>query len=921
MRERVLKKLSDIIYLHHKKILLAALLITVFLGWCLSRLEFRLGMIDMLSEDDPAVIQYNYAVDNFGTLSYLFIVLESDEMERSKAYADALAKRLEASPEYVKRVYYKFEIRDFLDDALLFLSENELAELARLIEENQGALSALSSDPGLISLADGLDQVLASVLRRGELPEPESGMDMSAVFQPVDDLISYLKARALEGPDTEVSPFSRNALSGLISAQRRMPMDISESYLFSKDKKHLLMFVAPSRPADNFEWCSEFMEAIDAMLAEMDREIPGVWHGATGNAAVMRDDDRTIRQDMKRTTLIAFLLILVLFAYSFRNISSILMAGLGLGLGLLWAFGTAYLTVGYLTAITSVFGAILLGLGIDYAILFLSRYTEERHRGRTIKESLDLTMTQTGKGVLTGAAATSLAFFAITSGSFRGAMEMGIVSGCGIIIFYLVMSFVLTSLFVWRDTRRSLRGPGQRRFNPVMMRLVSRAVQWAYLPVFLTLMALFGYMAYIVPDYRFEYNYLNLEPQHVESIQLTKKIPEWFEIDTNYGIIVSNDLDQDREFTRKLLRKESISQVDSISSFIPENQDTKLEHLARMKKTLEGLAPAAESGRQESFTRDDMTRYIEHLRGIREKVKGVKGLAFLGDMDDVEDAAGATMEKLDDLIASLEQADEEKTRENLASLDSELAGKVRRGLDRLMVMTASTGITLDTLKRNHPELIERFQGKDGRFLIYAYPSEIIWNERVMKAVVRDLKEVSDEAMGVAVIFDHILDQLKADFLRVALLAFSVVFVVILLDYRRLSPALLTLLPLVFGCVTMVGVMNFFGLKFNIINIAMVPLIIGIGIDYGVYMVHRWITEGKGISSIPAVVESTGRAVALSALTTMIGFGAIMFAKYQGLVLMSRTLVMGIGLCLVAAVLMLPALLLIIEKIKAKRKKR
>jgi hopanoid biosynthesis associated RND transporter like protein HpnN len=920
LRERILKKLSDIIYLHHKKVLLLALLITVFFGYCLSRLELRLGFVDMLSKEHPAVVQYNYAVENFGTLSYLFIVLESDDPEMSKAYADALAGRLENRSEYVKRVYYKFEIKEFLEDALLFLPEKDLVELSRLIEENQDVLLDLAERPGLLSISRGLDQVLARVLSRGEIPEPETGLDMGALFEPVDDLIGYLKARALEGPEAKTPMFRKDSLDRLVSGQEKIPIDLSESYLLSRDKKHLLLLVEPARPANDFEWCTEYMEVIEAELAELDRDIPGVWHGATGNAAVMRDENVTIRQDMKRTTLIAFFLIILLFAYSFRNLSSILMAGLGLCLGILWSFGAAYLTVGYLTAITSIFGAILLGLGIDYAILFLSRYTEERNRGHTIKESLDLTLTQTGKGVLTGAAATSLAFFAIITGSFRGAKEMGIVSGSGIIIFYLVMSFVLTSLLVWRDTRQSLRGPRQRKFNPVLMRLINRAVYSAYVPIFIVLVLIFGYMAFLLPRYRFEYNYLNLEPQNVESIQLVEKIPEWFDIDTNYGMVVSDDLEQDREFTRKLKDMKTVSQVDSISSFIPENQEAKLVHLSRMKDVLAKLEPAKLSSAEGSFSREDMDEYLDSLRRVRDKVKGIKGLAFLGDMDEIEDAAGEAMEKLDDLILSLSQSDPEKTRENLSLLDRELAVHVKQGLDRLKNMTESTGITLDTFRQKHPQLIERFQGKDGRFLIYAYPSEIIWQEKVMKAVVRDLKAVSPDAMGMAILFDHILNQLKADFLKVALIALGVVFCVILMDYRRLSHTLLTLIPLVFGVVMMVGVMNFFELKFNIINIAMVPLIIGIGIDYGVYIVHRWISEGKGISSLRAVVESTGRAVALSALTTMIGFGAIMFAQHQGLMLMSRTLVMGIGFCLLAAVLLLPALLLIIEKLKAWRKK-
>jgi hypothetical protein len=108
-------------------------------------------------------------------------------------------------------------------------------------------------------------------------------------------------------------------------------------------------------------------------------------------------------------------------------------------------------------------------------------------------------------------------------------------------------------------------------------------------------------------------------------------------------------------------------------------------------------------------------------------------------------------------------------------------------------------------------------------------------------------------------------------------------------------------------------MNLLGIKFNIINIGMLPLLVGVGIDYGVYVVHRWISEGRSKASIGPVVESTGRAVSLCALTTMIGFGSVAFAQWRGLAGMGRTMTLGVGFCLIAAVVLLPSLLAIISR--------
>ena len=924
MRERLLKRISDLIYLRHRLILLLAVIVTGLAGYFYSRLELHLTFLDMLSEDEPAVKQYRYATHNFGSLSFLFVVLEAPEVEKAKAYADALAPRLLQRPEFVKRVHYKVDLDLFLDHGLLFLPEPALKELARMVEENPEVLKELHDRPGILSVVHGLDRVLERLLSRGQLPDTPEEFNLAEFLAPQKELVAYFKDYGLKGPSQARSSALRESLfSSFLGQGQKLPFDLSDAYQLSRDRRHLLFLVEPARPAENFEWCTEFMEFVEGEMAAVDQEIPGVWHGATGNAAVMRDDNRVIRRDMARTTLIAYLLIMALFAYSFRDLSSILIVGSCLGLGILWSLGAAYLIFGYLTPITAIFGAILLGMGIDYAILILSRYTEERHRGYTIKQALDITLTKAGKGILTGAAATSLAFFTITAGSFRGSQEMGIVAGTGILIFLAVMLLVQTSLLITWDGRRSLRGPAQARVNPRIMRLLARGVGRGAPVIFPVLALAVGGLAYVSPRYSLEYNYLNLEPAGVESIELINQIPEWFNIDTNFGLIVSGSMEEDREFSRALRDKPTVSLVDSISAYLPENQGQKLPYVRKLESLLEPYAEATPAPNATAdpdapeFSVRDYAELKSSLAEVREKIKGIKGLAFLSDLEDVEAGAGQVMDELDGLLAAWDQEDPAQVRRNLAGLDQQAARSVQSSLQGFARLSRSQGLTLTDLKRDYPELLDRFEGKDGRFLIYAYPSLVIWDEHNLKAVVADLKSVSAEAMGVGVLFNRILDQIKHDLFRIALYALIAVFVVISLDYRNPLYTLLTLIPLAAGGIAMVGTMNLLGIKFNVINIGMLPLIIGVGIDYGVYVVHRWIGEGKSKPAVKVTVESTGRAVALCALTTMIGFGAVATATWRGLAGMGRTMTMGIGFCLIAAVVLLPALLALISRKDAK----
>jgi predicted RND superfamily exporter protein len=648
----------------------------------------------------------------------------------------------------------------------------------------------------------------------------------------------------------------------------------------------------------------------------------------TGNAAFMRDDNRILRQDMKKTTLVAFVCIMALFAFSFRNLSSILMVGVPLATGILWSLGAAYWVVGHLTPITAIFGAILLGLGIDYAILILSRYTEERHRGKAIKEALDTTMTETGVSIVTGAAATAAAFFSMLLATFKGGQEMGVIAGTGIIIFVIIMTFGLGSLLVAWDRARESMGPTQREFNPRIMRVLAAVVDRGAVYVLVALGAGLFYLAYRAPGIEFEYNYLNLEPENVESFELVHKIPEWFNIDVNYGMIISRSVDDDRRLAATLrAQTETVSRVDAISDFIPPDQEQKLKIIARIGKAIEGISAGGRDGDTASeaaaMTEAEFERLMEALRSLRDTVgapgRGLVGLFYVAELEDAEDGARALLSDLDKLIALLGKNQGPELYKNLGDLDRRMALGVQSGWKRLSAMTGTKGVSIETLAKKHPELLDRFQGRDGSFLIYAYPSMTIWEEQNLQAVADGLRDVDENAMGVAILFDEILRQIKSDLWRIALLALSMVFLVLLINYRGLWHTLLTLIPLVAGGVAMVGMMNVRGLKFNIINTGMLPLVIGIGVDYGVYVVHRWMGEGKGLDSIRPTVLSTGRAVTLSAFTTMIGFSAIILAQWRGLSLMGSTLTMGIGMCWVAAVIFLPAVLKLIEKVKARRK--
>jgi predicted RND superfamily exporter protein len=146
-----------------------------------------------------------------------------------------------------------------------------------------------------------------------------------------------------------------------------------------------------------------------------------------------------------------------------------------------------------------------------------------------------------------------------------------------------------------------------------------------------------------------------------------------------------------------------------------------------------------------------------------------------------------------------------------------------------------------------------------------------------------------------------------------LLTLVLVFILLSVDFQSPRYALMAMIPLAFGMLWMLGFMHLFGMKINIVNIIGLPLIVGIGIDDGVHIMHRWQHEGKG--KIKTVFSSTGKAIFLTSLTTMFAFGSLVFSIFRGWASFGAALFLGVGACFLTTVFILPGIIGLVERKK------
>jgi len=393
-----------------------------------------------------------------------------------------------------------------------------------------------------------------------------------------------------------------------------------------------------------------------------------------------------------------------------------------------------------------------------------------------------------------------------------------------------------------------------------------------------------------------------MEPVGLESIKLQEELIEAFDLSSDFVMFTTDNLDDARELTRQAREMETTGWVESISDYLPDSDG--LEEQYRFLQDLRRNLENREIRKQMSS--HDMNMYRKEMERLEANIIELQDLSFLGGQDKVYDKAiklvGEAGDSLDrgNITQFINALDTGLTKIELTYFQQQFSKAFK---STIIEMANTEPLTLDNLPS---EIKNRFTGKSGNiFIINVYPEKNIWEDsRFLYRFTDEATELSEKATGLPPIFVELMDIMSKDGKKATYLAIIAVFLVLLLDFRSLKYALVGMVPLIFGAIWMTGLMEISGLKFTMMNILAVPLIIGIGIDDGVHILHRWKIE----KNLDIVYRSTGKAILLTSLTTMLGFGSLWFATYRGLGSMGIALFIGVGTCFLATLFIIPAIL-------------
>ena len=901
---RALLWLSEAVYQHRAwfgwpHLVLAALSI----WYTVEKLEFHTSRNDLVGGEKEYHKVFLEFRKEFPVEDDIVVVVESEQMEKNRQFVERLGAKLEAARTTVRKpggketsetnlfahVFYKGDLKMMGRKALLFVPEEDLKELEKTLQDFRPFLQQFTKATNLVSLFNLVNRQISSA-REEDNAENQALMKAFPALERIVDQATSGLLRSGVPP----SPGVNALFDGGQQAEQQLYIT------FGKGRIYLATAQAVSE-----EKRGEAVEQLRKLVSETEVEVPGLNVGITGEPVLEYDEMLQSQKDSTLATFISLALVAVIFIFGYHETGRPLKATFCLLVGLAYTMGFTTLTVGHLNILTITFVPILIGLAIDFGVHLITRYEEELRHGRSQKVALEKAMVNTGMGIFTGGFTTAGAFFAMAFTDFDGIQEMGIICGGGLLVSLVPMMTLLPALLL-----RGRQNVLDHQLGPVLEKKEAIEVDkrarienvWLRRPVMVTVVVMALTLLALIParKVKFDYNLLNMQSAGLPAVIFQNKLIESSPRSVLFGAIVATNLTQATNLITTLTNLPTVSTVDSMAPYLTRDVGGKLQLIQEIKRL------ASEIHFQPVDT--NLANVVELDQALF-SLHGYLGIA----LTKIE----ATDQKLREQVVSLRQSisalrqrllldDRPGTAAKLVQFQEALFNDVHQTFDSIQQQDAGGKLTVDDLP---PTLRNRFIGVTGKHLLQIYPKENIWERDKQEAFVADLRKVDRHATGTPVQLLEYTTLLKKSFEEAALYSLIAIALLVFIHFRKVSCVVLSLIPVGVGFLWMTAVMGLFDIPFNPANVMTLPLVVGIGVTNGIHILNRFAEELH-----PSILAtSTGKAVLVSGLTTIAGFGSLIAAKHQGIESLGYVMATGTATCMVVGLTFLPALLNLLDR--------
>jgi uncharacterized protein len=899
-RERYLGALATAIARWPRVFVFAGVILALLAGvYARRHLEFKTSRNDLIGRDSEYWRLYSEYAREFQAEEDYIVVLESTDPERNRAAVDALVSELLAPGNNPNRadapeaqrfrpadVFARVRFEPLQQWFLYYLSTNDLVQIRDSLKDFNQLVGILQQNPKLATFFNAMSQMLQQMS-----DAPATERSQMVAFVPT--ITGIVRQFANFDPAQEkwqlLSPWANALFSEEMVGEAEQQMKWQGYHVFKNGQMYIVL-VHPRVP-DNVaspEHHTQTIPKLRRIIEKVRANHRDVRISLTGEPVLDNDEMVVSERDATRSSILTVVLVGIVVVAGFRDWLRMLLSISCLILVIVITMGYATLTVGHLNIITVIFTVMILGLGEDLGVQFISRFEEELSKGADRLGAVRGALQCTAPSIITAGVTNAAAFFAMALSGFKGVIELGVIAGGGMLLATAGMVTLLPAMIQTIHRRREpSRQLAKAQVTAVERLLLKRPhVTWIVCAVITA-----GGLA-LASRVGFDDNVLHLQSSRLESVDTELRLLGADAESTIYAAVVVDDLAEARSLHAALTNLPSVKTVHSVAELIPERQEDKV-----------GI-----------------------IREIRERVGAVRFDIPPADPTDVESvlralgslrlhAAGLARESPDPreqtVLAALTNA-VQTARVSLQALEPAKAGQRVTRYEKSFYDDLQAQLTLLATQTDRPmaiadvpvDLRRMLVGRTGKLLLRVFPAENIWERAPLERFVSQVQSVAPNATGTPRGLYEFIDILQRGYIKAALWAFLVIALMVYGDLRNLLATALTLMPIVVGTVWMVGVMAATGLRFNPANILTLPLMVGIGVAYGIYIVRRYREDGEATF----YGKSTGRAVMLSALTAVIAFSSLLIGAHRGIRSLGLVMSIGVVACLLASLALLPALL-------------
>jgi hopanoid biosynthesis associated RND transporter like protein HpnN len=775
------------------------------------------------------------------------IVVDGRSAAQADRVAAALAESLTATHGLFRRVARPDAGPFFERHAALYLTLPEVQSLTERLIEAQPLLGALAADPSLRGLAELLRNAMEGVAG-GDTTLAPLEVPLTAFAEAAEAAVA---GRILE-PDW----------AQMITGRMPHPLE-TRRFVLAQPRLDFAVLAAGAAATDA-------IRAIARGLSE-----PGIRIRLTGPIPMADEEFGTLADGAVQNILLSMVLTGLLLWMALRSWRLIIPLLVLVVAGLAWTAAFGLLAVGRFNPLSIAFAVLFIGLGVDFGIQYAVQYRAERRAAGALRPALLRAGLVAGPGMTLAAMACMLSFFAFIPTEYLGVSELGLISGAGMLIGWVMAMTLLPALMLVARPRAEAREVGYPGLAPLDAWLVRRA-GWVAGGAALLAVACTA----LLPALRFDTDPINLRDKSSEAVATYIELMGAMETTPNTLDMVAPDLAAAQALAARLAQLPEVGRALSLADFIPAAQP---EKLALLEDASMLLAPAFLA--QPAMPPSDSAVAAALAQA---------GLALRGALG--EDRAARQARRLGQAFLTLGAA-QPADRERLAQA---LLPGLATVLRQVQAMLSAETVVLETLPA---ELRADWLTADGRARVEVAPATLGHDGAALARFAAAVQAVAPQASGAAISTRDSSATVQRAFLVAGVIATVLVLALLLINLRSLRMSLLALAPLALAALLTAAHCILFGPELNLANIIALPLLFGMGVAYDIYYVAAWARGERQLLASPM-----NRAVIYSAVTNAAAFGALAVSPHPGTASMGVVLSVSLVYSLLCVMLVLPPLL-------------